>query len=419
MHILTLGINHKTAPVEIREQVAFADDRIQPALQDLVSRPDVAEASILSTCNRTEVICNLSNSDSPAVADWFGEYFSHTKLGLDDFLVERRSDLAINHMFRVASGLDSMIIGEPQILGQMKQSYQTAQQAGTIGKYLNRLFQHTFSVAKKVRTDTGIGSSAVSVAYAAVTLAKQIFGKLSHQTALLIGAGETIELTAKHLVRAEIGQLIIANRTLQKAEVLAQELGGVAIELSDIPEYLHKADIVVTSTASQLPILGKGSVESAVKKRKHKPMFMVDLAVPRDIEPEVDQLRDVYLYSIDDLRHIVDENRNSREQAMVSAEGIIDVETVTFKRWINGQQATPIIKTYRDNAYGIRDEELAKARAAIERGVSPEAILEQMAHTLTNKLIHSPSVSVHEAGRDRDEDLLASAYKLLQTKDES
>lgn len=417
MHILTLGINHKTAPVEVRERVAFSESGIEPALRALTARPDVEEASILSTCNRTEVIANLNRGDSHAVSDWFIDYFQNSDVDLSRFLIDRRSDSAISHMFRVASGLDSMVIGEPQILGQMKRSYVLAQQAGTIGKYLNRLFQHTFSVAKKVRTDTGIGASAVSVAYAAVTLAKHIFDNLSNQTALLIGAGETIELTTKHLIRANIGELIIANRTLEKAQTLADELGGQAIALSDIPRYLPKADIVVTSTASQLPILGKGLVESAVRRRKHKPMLMVDLAVPRDVEPQVDDLRDVYLYSIDDLRHIVEENRNSREQAIVSAEGIIDVETDSFKRWMHGQQATPIVKSYRDKAYQVRDDELARALAAIERGAAPADVLEHLAHTLTNKLIHSPSVAVSEAGRNRDSELLESACKVLQIKE--
>jgi glutamyl-tRNA reductase len=319
-------------------------------------------------------------------------------------------------MFRVACGLDSMVLGEPQILGQMKTAYQAAYEAGTLGKHLGKLFHHTFSAAKKVRTDTAIGSSPVSVAFAAVQLAQQIFDSLNDQTALLIGAGETIELTARHLHQNNIGRIIIANRTFDKAHALASQFNGYASALSEIPNHLAEADIVVSSTASQLPILGKGRVESAIKKRKHKPIFMVDLAVPRDIEAEVEQLRDVYLYTVDDLQNTIDENMDSRRKAAKQAEEIIDAQVEYFLSWMRSQGAQTVIKDYRQQAELTRDAVLAKALKQLNNGRSAEEVLNLLAHSLTNKLIHAPSAQLREAGANERHDLVAAAREIFKLK---
>ena len=288
MSLLAFGINHQTAPVAIRERVAFTPETLLPALQDLTERTAVNEAAILSTCNRTEIYCGLDENNTDVVLGWLEDFHNMSRSELEPYLYHHPEQDAVRHMLRVASGLDSMVLGEPQILGQMKDAYQIASKAGTIGKTLSKLFQHTFSVAKQIRTDTAIGHSPVSVAFAAVALAKQIFGDLKNSTVLLIGAGETIELAARHLKDNGIGRIIIANRTVERAHALAHELDGYAIALSEMPKHLAEADIVISSTASTLPILGKGSVESALKQRKHKPIFMDDIAVPRDIEPELD-----------------------------------------------------------------------------------------------------------------------------------
>ena len=302
MSILAYGINHKTAPVSVRERVAFEPGQITEALQDLVAQPTVQEAAIISTCNRTELYCGLDTPDHKLITNWLSHYHNLDENDIQPYIYTHPDNLAVRHALRVAAGLDSLILGEPQILGQMKDAYFAASKAGTMGGQLDRLFQHTFSVAKQIRTDTAIGASAVSVAFAAVSLAKQIFSNFQDHTALLIGAGETIELTARHLHESGIGRMIIANRTLERAHKLAEEFNAYAIELSDIPSHLAEADIVISSTASPLPILGKGSVESALKIRKHRPMLMVDIAVPRDIEEQVSELNDVYLYTVDDLQ---------------------------------------------------------------------------------------------------------------------
>jgi glutamyl-tRNA reductase len=311
-----------------------------------------------------------------------------------------------------------MILGEPQILGQMKSAYQRANEAGTLGKTLGKLFQRSFTAAKKVRTDTAIGSSPVSVAFAAVKLAQRIFDDLAHQTAILIGAGETIELTARHLTENRIGELIIANRTYDKAHALAQRFNGFAISLSELPRHLARADIIVSSTASQLPILGKGSVESALRARKHKPVFMVDLAVPRDIEAEVEQLQDVYLYTVDDLRHVVEENLKSRQEAAKQAEEIIDIEVDHFLAWLRAQGASDTIRDYRASTFDLRNEALSRALQALRNGRSPEASLELLADLLTNKLTHTPSTQIRLAGVHERHDLIAAARELFQLKNE-
>ena len=416
MTLLTLGLNYQTAPVSVREKLAFPADILPAALQDLLCVKGVSEAAILSTCNRTEFYCTTQSENPNVLIDWIAQNKQLHAKALTPYFYSYADDATIRHIFRVACGLDSMILGEPQILGQMKTAYQAACDAGTMGKLLGKLFQHTFTAAKKVRTDTAIGSSPVSVAFAAVQLAQQIFDKLSEQTALLIGAGETIELTARHLSQQGIGRIIIANRTFEKAHQLAEQFNGYAITLAEMPNHLAEADIVISSTASQLPILGKGRVESALKVRKRKPMFMVDLAVPRDIEAEVEQLDDVYLYTVDDLQHTIEQNMQSRREAAEQAEEIIDTQVAHFLAWLRAQGAQSLIKDYRSQAEIMRDDALQKALASLENGIPPEIALQRLAHSLTNKLIHTPSSQLRVAAENERHDLLSAALELFQLK---
>ena len=416
MTLLAVGINYNSAPVAIRERLAFPAEILDNTLKNLWRVADISEAAILSTCNRTEFYYQSDCEDHAALIDWLADTKKIQPAEFAPYLYSYKDSQSIRHMFRVACGLDSMILGEPQILGQMKTAYHAAYQAGTLGRNLSKLFQHTFSAAKKVRTDTAIGSSPVSVAFAAVQLAQQIFDKLSEQTALLIGAGETIELTARHLYQHGIGRIIIANRTYDKAHALAQQFNGYAIALSELPNHLAEADIVVSSTASQLPILGKGRVESAIKKRKHKPMFMVDLAVPRDIEAEVEQLRDVYLYTVDDLQHTVNQNMDSRRRAAEQAEEIIDAQVEYFLTWLRSQGAQQTIRDYRNQAEIVRDQSLERALAQLNNGTSAEEVLQRLAHTLTNKLIHTPCVQLRDAGANERHDLIAASREIFKLK---
>ncbi|NOQ64537.1 MAG: glutamyl-tRNA reductase [Methyloprofundus sp.] len=414
MTLLALGIDYTTAPVSIRERLAFPAEILNDAVRDLWQQKAISEAAILSTCNRTEIYCKtLENSIDPII-DWISQHRQLQHSEFKPYLYAHTDNDSIRHMFRVASGLESMVLGEPQILGQMKSAYQTANQAGTLGKNLGKLFQHTFSTAKKVRTDTAIGSSSVSVAFAAVQLSKQIFDQLSEQTAVLIGAGETIELTARHLHQNGIGRIIIANRTYENAHNLASQFNGYAISLSELPLHIAEADIIVSSTASQLPILGKGLVESAIKKRKHKPIFMVDLAVPRDIEPEVAELNDVYLYTVDDLQNIIQDNLNSRRQAAEQAEEIIDTSVEHFLSWMKAQTVQSTIVDYRQQATQVQQESLQKALAALKNGSSAEEAMQQLAHTLTNKLIHTPCSQLRKASENERHDLIAAAREIFK-----
>ncbi len=414
MTFLAIGINYNTAPVAIRERLAFPADTLHTSLLDLRQVSEISEAAILSTCNRTEFYCNANTSDEKFLIDWVAETKSIDPNAFKPYLYTHADNQLIRHMFRVACGLDSMILGEPQILGQMKSAYQTACEAGTLGKDLGKLFQQTFTAAKKVRTDTAIGSSPVSVAFAAVQLAQQIFSNLGEQTALLIGAGETIELTARHLTQQGIGRLIIANRTHAKALALAEQFKGLAITLAELPSHLAEADIVISSTASQLPILGKGSVESALKKRRYKPMFMVDLAVPRDIEAEVEQLRDVYLYTVDDLQNTIDQNMDSRRRAAAQAEEIIDTQVDHFLAWLRAQSAQTVIRDYRLQAEQTRDEALQKAIGLLKNGGTPEEVLTRLAYSLTNKLIHTPSTQIRDAAANERHDVIAAAHEIFK-----
>lgn len=416
MRLFAFGINHKTAPVEIREKVAFAPDRLSEALQRLVSGSKVEEAAILSTCNRTELYVCTQADDASGVESWFSEYHHLDKSTIKPYTYVHPDNEAVRHLLRVASGLDSMVLGEPQILGQVKTAYKQASDAGTLGRILNRLCQHTFNVAKQVRTDTAIGESPVSVAFAAVSLAKQIFSSFEKQTALLIGAGETVDLAARHLKENKIGRLIIANRTIERAQSLAEELGAYAISLGDIPAHLAEADMVISSTASPLPILGKGVVERAIKARRHKPMLMVDIAVPRDIEPEVGELEDVYLYTVDNLQDIIDEGLKSRREAARQAEDIIDHHVSHFMGWMQAQDATDLIREYRAGIDQIRQAELEKALLSLQNGAKPEDVLQRLAHGIANKVAHTPSSVMREAGTSGRAQLLDAAQVLFDLK---
>ncbi len=416
MTLIAYGINHSTAPVDIREKVCFGDEIMSDALNELKHQNGVYEAAILSTCNRTEIYCNIDQGKNDNPIDWLHNYHGMEKGLLKPFLYEHPDKNAVRHVLRVASGLDSMILGETQVLGQLKNAYQDAINAGCIGHQLNRLFQHSFHVAKEIRSNTAIGNHPVSIAYAAVKLAQQIFGDLQNKTALLIGAGETIELVIKHFHESNLRRMIIANRTLERSQKLAKEYSIYTIHIGDIAKHLAETDIVISCTASSLPIIGKGTVEEAIKIRKHKPMFIVDIAVPRDIEIGVGDLDDVYLYSVDDLKDIVQVNLKNRQYAAKQAEKIIDIQVQEFMGWVNSLEAVSTIRALRNQAERIREEILQKGLSRIKRGDIPEAVLLEAVHTLTNKLIHEPSFKLKNASSKNRDDLLKAAEELYSLK---
>jgi len=419
MSIITLGLNHKTAPVNIRERLAFSPESLANAVKSLSALVNIKEAAILSTCNRTELYCTTENNEElnqqavEQIVEWLSQFHGLHSSEFSDHIYTHRHTESIRHALQVACGLDSLVLGEPQILGQMKQAYAQANEQGTMGSLLGKLFQHSFSVAKQVRTDTAIGSSPVSVAFAAVSLSKQIFGDLSSLTALMIGAGETIELAARHLQGNNIKHMIIANRSVDKGQALADQFAAEAIALPQIPDYLHKADIVISSTASPLPILGKGAVEKALKKRKHKPMFMCDIAVPRDVEAEVNDLDDVFLYTVDDLHEIIQENIESREEAAEQAREIIENQVEDFLNWERALDSVEVIRDIRENAESISREILQKAQAQLAQGKSADDALAFLARTLTNKLLHQPSATLRQSGENSRHDLLEFARQLF------
>ena len=413
MQLLALGINHHTAPLDVRERVAILPERLEAQLRSLLLQQDVAEASLLSTCNRTELVAAVGSADSTGALDWFRTVCAGLQQPVDPYLAIFRGPLAARHMFRLAGGLDSLVVGEPQILGQMKESYDLARRVGGVGKWLGRAYQQAFAVAKRIRTDTAIGANPVSVAFAAVTLARQIFGDLAQHSALIIGAGDTAELTLRHLHGQGVKRITIANRTLARAQQLAAPYGAQAVSLTAVPSLLERADIVLSSTNSELPILGKGTVESALKARRRRPMFLVDLAVPRDIEAEVSGLRDVYLYTVDDLRGVVQEGLQSRQAAVGEAERIVDSQVDAFMEWCNAQQAVPLVRALRGGMLRTRDLETERALADLRRGRPPEQVIQRLAHDLTNKLAHGPSVQIRRAGELGDAALLDAARRLL------
>lgn len=419
MGFLAVGINHKTASVDVRERVAFSPDQLVDALQQLREETSSQEVAILSTCNRTEIYCTQDQAAPVQLIDWVARYHGLDPQAVAACSYTHQEAGAVSHMMRVAAGLDSMVLGEPQILGQMKDAWEYARTAGTLGPRLDRLFQSTFNTAKQVRTDTAIGANPVSVAFAAVSLARQIFADLSRSTALLVGAGETIALVARHLHEQGVSKLIVANRTLERAEAVSGPLGGRGITLSQIPEVLHECEIVITSTASPLPILGKGAVEQALKKRRHNPMFMVDIAVPRDIEPEVGNLADVYLYSVDDLQEVIDENLRSRQEAAQAAEQLVELGTADFMKRQRARAAVNVLRSYRQRAEQQRDQELDKALARLERGGDPAKVMAEMARALTNKLLHEPSVQLKRMSAEGRTESLSLAMELFGLDNET
>jgi glutamyl-tRNA reductase len=394
-------MNHNSAPLVVREKAAIAGEQLVDALGDGHAQHGIAELVILSTCNRTEVFCLLEDDAlSEVPLAWLSRYHHLDVSELAAYCYTHRDGEAVRHLIKVASGLDSMVLGEPQILGQMKSSFSLAQDAATVGPVLARLFQHSFSVAKRVRTDTAIGENPVSVAFAAVDMSRHIFTDLFRVNALLIGAGETIELVATHLAQNGVKNMVVANRTLGRAREVARKFGAHSVLLSEVPEQLVAADIVITSTGSQLPILGKGAVESALKKRKHRPVFMVDIAVPRDVEAEVGDLPDVYLYTIDDLRGIVEQNKLSRQSEASKADEIIDQGVQDYFSHRRSLDTVETLKSYRRQAERLRQQELQKALKQLQRGDDPHEVLQQFSRGLTNKLIHYPSVSLKKAGSE-------------------
>lgn len=413
MILFAVGINHRSAPVELREKVAFSPDRLPAALRELTSLEGVEEAAILSTCNRTELYCHLTETGHDPLVQWLADYHQVSPAALLDHLYAYPTEQAVRHILRVGAGLDSMILGEPQILGQLKQTFQVAKEAGTIGTLLGRLFQHTFAVSKQIRTDTAIGASPVSVAFAAVSLGRKIFGDFGRQTALLIGAGETIELAARYLHDNGIGRMVVANRTVRRAHDLAAQFDGYAIALSEIPAHLAEADIVISSTASPEPIVTRGMVEEAMRRRRHRPIFMVDIAVPRDIEAEVADLEDIYLYTVDDLQDIIQESLKSRQEAASQAEEMIDVQVAHFMEWLRSLDAADTIRTLRQGAEATRDEVLHKAQAMLGKGKPPAEVLQFLANTLTNKLLHAPSSRLRQAAAEGRIHLVESAREIF------
>ncbi|QKJ86956.1 Glutamyl-tRNA reductase [Paramixta manurensis] len=408
MTLLALGINHKTAPIALRERVTFSPDTLQQALNSLLAQPLVQGGVVLSTCNRTELYLSVEQQENlqEQLVRWLCDYHHLSADEVRKSLYWHHDNEAVSHLMRVASGLDSLVLGEPQILGQVKKAFADSQRGHSLSSELERMFQKTFSVAKRVRTETDIGASAVSVAFAACTLARQIFESLATVNVLLVGAGETIELVARHLREHNVKKLLIANRTRERAQALASEVGAEVIGLGDIDARLAEADIIISSTASPLPIIGKGMVERALKARRNQPMLLVDIAVPRDVEPEVGKLPNAYLYSVDDLQTIIENNMAQRKAAAVQAETIVAQESGEFMAWLRAQSAVETIRDYRSQAELVRAELESRALTALQQGADAQDVLRDLARKLTNRLIHTPTKSLQQAARDGDEERL-------------
>lgn len=414
--VLTFGVNHHSAPVDVRERVSMAGDLVLPALHGLRSTfgNAVEEATILSTCNRTEIYCAADESVAEDIPAWLAEYNSLKDDELRPYIFQLGQDEAVRHAFRVASGLDSMVLGEAQILGQLKDAVRTADEAGTLGSTLHQLFQRTFSVAKEVRTNTAIGAQSVSFAAAAVRLAERVFGDFKQSDVLFIGAGEMIQLCAAHFAGANPRSITVANRTPERGQLLASRFNGHTMRLAEVPEHLHKFDVVVSCTASTLPILGLGMVQKVSRKRRSKPIVMVDLAVPRDIEAEVEKLDNVYLYTVDDLGRYVQMGQDSRQQAVGQAEAIINARVVNFMQWLESRRlVVPMIQDLNTSAEKLRQAELAKARRLLARGEDPDEVLEYLARSLTQKYLHAPMSRLNRSEGNERRDLLEVVPQLF------
>ncbi|MDN4501273.1 glutamyl-tRNA reductase [Alteromonadaceae bacterium BrNp21-10] len=413
MSLIAFGINHKTAPVEIREKVSFSTEQLIDAYQSLHTEVGCSESVILSTCNRTEIYTHGENISIAAINQWLARYHGLDEQEIQDSSYAHQEVDAVRHAMRVACGLDSMVLGEPQILGQLKQAYSSARNTGHIEGHFERLFQQSFAVAKRVRSETDIGANAVSVAYAAVQLAKHIFGSLEKSNVLLIGAGETIELVGRHLKEQNVAKMTVANRTISRGEQTAKLLGANTITLAQVPSQIIEADIVISSTASQLPILGKGVVESALKERRHKPMLLVDLAVPRDIEAEVTELNDAYLYSVDDLQQIVEKNVAGRQEAAEEAEIMAAHQADIYMQWQRSKGSIDVLREYREQSDGVKVKLQERALNQLADGQDPQQIIVELANKLTNSLIHSPTKAIKHAAQQADTDTIEQIRQVL------
>lgn len=419
MPLLVLGLNHQTAPVALRERVNVPENQQEQSLKALTQLPGVHHAVLLSTCNRTEIYCQLDEGAESQLAQWLAGRNGVAPEAMSGFLYQHREEQAAKHLFRVAAGLDSLIVGEPQILGQVKQAWATARQAGSVRGVLDRLFQQTFANAKRIRTETRIGAYPVSVAYASVKLARQMFSQLEQSTVMLIGAGETIELTAQHLANAEVQRMIIANRTLPHAQALASRFSGFALPLADAAKHLHEADIVISATASPEPVLSASDIGAALKQRRHKPMLLIDLAVPRDIDPAVAGFDDAYLYTVDDLEHVLDESRSFRQQAAAEAETVIARQVEQFFGELKALDHQGALLQLRRHIAQTRDNHLDKARLALARGEDADTVLETLAHQLSNKILHGPTSALKQAAIEGDTVLLRAAQQLFGLDDDA
>lgn len=427
MSLLTVGLNHNTAPLSVREAAAFPADQFDSALDEFLRLPQVREGAILSTCNRTELYAILDDDavadgasrSGTALCDWLCQQRGLNPARLKNCFYIHQGRDAVRHSLRVAAGLDSMILGEPQILGQMKDAYRSARAASGAGTLLTRLFEHSFAVAKQIRSQTDIGANPVSVAYAGVNLARQIFADVSTTCAMLIGAGETIDLTARYLHEIGVSRMIFANRSLDRAQALATQYRGYAISLDDIATHLAEADMLIASTAAPDYLVYRRDLKKAIRARRRKPMFALDLAVPRDIEPATADLEDVYLYSVDDLQSVIDDNIRSRREAADRAGVMLDARIDEYLEWVESRQATDTIRELRASAHTSRDEVLAKARRRLARGDDPQAILDFVGRTLTNKLLHAPSATLRKATGARQQRLLGPARELFELDDDT
>ncbi|HEZ0667523.1 TPA: glutamyl-tRNA reductase [Neisseria meningitidis] len=410
MQLTAVGLNHQTAPLSIREKLAFAAACLPEAVRNLARSNAATEAVILSTCNRTELYCV---GDSEEIIRWLADYHSLPIEEISPYLYTLGMQETVRHAFRVACGLDSMVLGEPQILGQIKDAVRVAQEQESMGKKLNALFQKTFSVAKEIRTDTAVGENSVSMASASVKLAEQIFPDIGDLNVLFIGAGEMIELVATYFAAKSPRLMTVANRTLARAQELCDKLGVNAEPclLSDLPAILHEYDVVVSSTASQLPIVGKGMVERALKQRQSMPLFMLDLAVPRDIEAEVGDLNDAYLYTVDDMVNIVQSGKEARQKAAAAAETLVSEKVAEFVRQQQGRQSVPLIRALRDEGEKARKQVLENAMKQLAKGATAEEVLERLSVQLTNKLLHSPTQTLNKAGEE-DKDLVHAVAQI-------
>ncbi len=417
MPLFTIGISHHTAPIEIREKVAIPRSEYSDRVSELRALPGVEEIVILGTCNRTEIYCLSTAEGKKELVDWIHHANDIPPGELDRHLYQHEGAEAARHLIRVASGLDSLVLGETQILGQLKDAWQQAHDAGSLGKVLDRLFQHTFNAAKSIRTQSGISDHTVSVAYTAVVLARQIFGDLTTKTVVLVGAGEMVQLCGRYLRDHDIANLIIVNRSREKAEELATEMSALALTLDQLGDALPRADILISSTASTEPVIRVADIKAALRKRRHRPMFLVDIAVPRDIEPAVAKIKDVYLYSIDDLQQVVDENMEQRNAAARSAVADVDVAVDGFMRWLSGIRVARTLKKIREQSHGFESDVTERALRKLEAGQAPEEVLNQLARTLTNKILHLPTKRLREAAESQDYEVLRAADRIFRKED--